>query len=142
MTVTRIDFYVLGDERGDPLRTACRLAEKAWDKGHKVYLHTGDAAQTERLNTLLWTFRAGSFVPHEMEGSAEADQVPVLIGNGDAPGHHDDVMINLATEVPLFFSRFQRVAEIIAADETAKGQGRERFRFYRDRGYTLETHNL
>jgi len=143
--MTRVDFYILdggGPDKGPHI--ACRLAEKAYQSGHKVYIHTTDAHAAEQLDTLLWTFRQGSFVPHQcLAGGEAADPLtPVHIGWGDEPDPHDEVLINLAGEVPLFFSRFQRVAEIVPADDTAKQQGRERYKFYRDRGYQLETHTI
>lgn len=141
--MTRIDFYIL--KTAAPLegeRFACRLAEKAYDQGHRLYLHVPEEAAS-RLDELLWSFRAGSFVPHErLEGGEPDPDTPVHIGSGQTPGPHDDVLINLAPEVPLFFSRFQRVAEIVAGDEAQRAAGRERYRFYRDRGYPLKVHDL
>ncbi len=141
--MTRIDFYVLESQRAAArYHFACRLAEKAWQQGKRVYIHTSDAEQSRRLDELLWTFRAGSFLPHSLNDEAMADKVPVHIGHEDAPHHHEEVLINLAPEVPLFFSRFGRVIELVDEDEQCRRQGRERFRFYRDRGYPLASHNI
>ncbi|WP_127478029.1 DNA polymerase III subunit chi [Sulfurivermis fontis] len=143
--MTRIDFYILeGKQPADGRVIACRVAEKAWLTGHRVYIHTADEREAERLDELLWTFRQGSFVPHQkLEAGIPADTLtPIHIGWGGEPEVHDEVLINLAAEVPLFFSRFQRVAEIVPADEQARQQGRARYKFYRDRGYPLETHTL
>jgi DNA polymerase-3 subunit chi len=52
------------------------------------------------------------------------------------------VLISLASAIPSFFSRFGRVADVVGATEEAKQQARERFRFYRERGYSLQTHSL
>lgn len=143
--MTRIDFYILehgGPEQGP--QVACRVAEKAYLAGHRVYIHTSDARQAERLDELLWTFRQGSFVPHQkLETGTPADALtPIHIGWGGEPEVHDEVLINLAAEVPLFFSRFQRVAEIVPPGDDARQLGRARYKFYRDRGYPLETHSL
>lgn len=143
--MTRIDFYILehgGPEQGP--QVACRVAEKAWLAGHKVYIHAADAGEAAQLDELLWTFRQGSFVPHQkLAAGAPADALtPIHIGWEGEPAVHDEVLINLAAEVPLFFSRFQRVAEIVPADDQAKQQGRARYKFYRDRGYPLQTHTL
>ncbi len=143
--MTRIDFYILegGDAKGGAL-VACRVAEKAYLAGHRVYIHADDAHQAEQLDELLWTFRQGSFVPHQRLAAGEqADALtPIHIGWGGEPEPHDEVLINLAADVPLFFSRFERVAEIVSADDAGKQRGRNRYKFYRDRGYPLETHNL
>lgn len=142
--MTRVDFYILkAESASERERFACRLAEKAFDQGHRVYIHAADEGAVARLDQLLWTFRPDSFLPHERIDAPDADvDTPIHIGTGDEPGPHDDVLINLADEVPLFFSRFHRLAEVIAGDEAHRAAGRERYRFYRDRGYPLEAHNL
>ncbi len=141
--MTRIDFYIQQAPQQREL-TACRLAEKAWQQGHRVYLNAEDPAQATRLDELLWSFRAGSFLPHEpLSELEEADNtVPIHVGSGLDPSGHHGILINLASEVPLWFSRFERVVEPIDGEERVKTAGRERFRFYRDRGYDLQTHNL
>lgn len=140
--MTRIDFYVLNDAAAASReRLACRLTEKAFGLGHRVHLHVASAQAAGRLDDLLWTFRDGSFVPHEIAGGDAVDS-PVTIGHDWEPTGDCQVLINLADEVPVFFSRFERVAEIINQDEQIRSQGRERFRFYRDRGYDLNTHEL
>ena len=144
--MTRVDFYVLEQHHHEARqRFACRLAEKAWQQGNKVYIHTDSAEQSQRLDELLWTFRLGSFVPHSLDSDSSDEAVAVHIGHGDElqePQHHDQVLINLAAEVPLFFSRFDRVADLVDQDEQTRQQGRQRFRFYRDRGYPLENHTI
>jgi DNA polymerase-3 subunit chi len=67
---------------------------------------------------------------------------PVVLGSEPPPTNFEDVLITLAAEVPECFSRFQRVAEVVGADLEEKAGARERFRFYRDRGYPPQTHNL
>ncbi len=139
--MTRIDFYVLGtDAPLERLKTACRIAEKAFLLDHQIHIHTGDPELSERLDGLLWTFRDRSFVPHEVE-PAEPEQWPVTIGHAMEPDPRA-VLINLALDVPPFFSRFERVAEVIDAQAEIKAAGRNRYRFYRERGYPLHHHVL
>lgn len=140
--MTRIDFYILGDaNQAGRYLTACRLAEKAFGLGHRVHVHTASPEEATRLDDLLWTFRDGSFVPHELVREDGADS-PVTVSDRWEPTGECEVLINLAPDVPPFFSRFHRVAEIIDRDEEQRRHGRERFRFYRDRGYDLNTHEL
>jgi len=144
--MTDIDFYILDTDL--PLgreKMACRLAEKVYRLGRSVFIHTASAADSRRLDDLLWTFRDGSFVPHAVtDQAAEAPEAesaaPVIISHDETPLYLSDVLINLSVEVPLFFSRFDRVTEIIG--EQDKASGRERFRFYKDRGYPLKSHNI
>lgn len=141
--MTRVDFYILPDAAPDGReRLACRLADKAFRLGHEVYIHARSREQAAALDNLLWTFRAGSFIPHCRVGDGSVESVPVLIGHEEVPAHCHTLLINVAQEVPSFFSRFERVMETVDQDEENKRHGRERFRFYRDRGYALETHTL
>ena len=142
--MTKIDFYITQvAERLELLTFACRLTEKALRQRHRVYLHTGDTQTMQQLDELLWTFRSSSFIPHRCQGDEHAPaQCDVLLGCTGDPGDHDDVLINLDSEQPAFFSRFQRVAEVVAGTEPAIEQSRTRYRFYRDRGYPLKVHKL
>ena len=143
----RVDFYVLSDPVPSArLRFACRLTEKAYRGEHRIYIHTGSDSEAARIDELLWTFRDGSFVPHERVGDASAEasrpeRSPVLIGCHDDSGSSGcDVLINLSDEVPDCAAQFERIAEIV--DESTRVQGRERFKVYRKRGYELQTHTL
>lgn len=145
--MTRIDFYLLtGDAAGGETAISkdmavCRLTNKAFLLGHHVYIHTADAAEAQRLDNLLWTFSAGSFIPHAASHDA-SENMPVIIGQDAPPEAFNDVLVSLAPQVPECFSRFQRVAEVVGPNDEDKRLARERFRFYRDRGYELQTHNL
>ena len=143
--MTRVDFYVLPDaDAGAKDRFVCRIADKAYRAGHRVYVLTPDDAYARALDELLWTFHPGSFVPHELHSGADNgdSDTPVLIGHHEPPAQHHDVLISLWREVPTFFSRFQRLIECVGSDDDDKSQSRSRFRFYRDRGYPLETHQV
>lgn len=141
--MTRVDFYVspaTDDELR--LRLACRIAEKAYNLSHHVYIHSDDPHLCQKMDDMLWTFRQGSFIPHGLGSSADDPLAPVVIGHGEPPALRPEVLINLAGDVPDFFSRFERIAEIVAGNEQTRQAARSRFKFYRDRGYPLETHEL
>ncbi|MDH3915452.1 MAG: DNA polymerase III subunit chi [Chromatiales bacterium] len=145
--MTRVDFYVLqaGAEQQRAV-FACRLAEKAHRHGLSIHIHTRGPAATANLDKLLWTFRDGSFLPHlTVDEAAQADPQDITrvhVGHGESSGPTDGLLINIGEDVPLFFSRFDRVAEIVGDDKSERERARDRFRFYRDRGYTLNTHKL
>jgi DNA polymerase-3 subunit chi len=144
--VTQIDFYILSSRSDDArLKLACRIAEKAMQLDKHVYIHTETAAQGRQLDELLWTFSQGSFVPHHLLGEGDTQQPtePVVIGYGAEPEQEPwDVLLNLDGTVPEFFSRYARVAEVVDADEQRRELGRQRYRYYRDRGYELNTHRM
>jgi DNA polymerase-3 subunit chi len=144
--VTQVDFYILpNDSSEERLRLACRIADKALQQGQQVLINTASPAESAKLDDLLWTFSQGSFIPHRViETATGAKSIePVLISCGIVADNQDaGVLINLAAAVPEFFSRYQRVAECVDGNEQRRTQGRERFRFYRDKGCELHTHEM
>lgn len=139
----RVDFYIVGDPSpGAAAVTACRLAEKAWQMGHRVYVNAASAEAAARLDDALWTFRQDSFVPHGRHPEDADRDLPVLVGHGVDPRGFGEVLVNLSAEVPGFHVHFARIAEVVAADPEARAAGRARFKFYRDQGYALHTHNV
>jgi DNA polymerase-3 subunit chi len=139
--MTRVDFYLLEDG-GDRRRAVCRLAHKAHALGHRIYILTESEDEAVELDQLLWTFTDLSFVPHALHSAGADPEVPVLIGANEPPGFHDDVLITLTPEAPAFFTRFRRVAEVVGPGEEEKVRARSRYRFYRERGCTPNTHTL
>lgn len=139
--MTQVDFYILPS--ADPaarLDFACKLTDKAWRLGHRVYLHCTDAQQREELDARLWRFKGETFVPH---GPIEDDSdAPVALGIGTDPGTHQDLLVNLDLRIPEFFKRFARIAEIVVEDPAIRLAARESFRFYREQGYPLQDHRL
>ena len=142
--MARVDFYIL-KQAGSRSRHsfACRLAEKAYRLENTVHIHTGDRSDAESLNELLWTFRDGSFVPHELAVSTSDNrQSPISIGSGDDEIAPRDLLINLSDQIPIFAEAFPRVAELVSSDEPCKRESRKRFAEYRDKGHTLQTHDV
>ncbi len=138
--MTRVDFYLLQDATPDV--AVCRLTQKAFGLGHRVFILTEDSTHAGRLDQLLWTFSPGSFIPHALASERPDPLPPVLIGTEEPLAGCQDVLISLAGEVPAWFSRFRRVAEVVGSTPDERERARTRYRFYRDRGYTLQTHNL
>lgn len=137
--MTRIQFYILKPgSRDNRFGLACRVTEIAYRRGHRVLMHTESAEQAQHLDRLLWTFREQSFLPHGQIADADASLTPVLIDHQGNAGDEHDVLVNLTTTVPGFFSRFERVLECIDHEPEIKAAGRQRFRYYRDHGYPLE----
>lgn len=142
--MVRVDFYILPASDPDaPQRFACRLAEKAWEKGHRVFIHTTTPLLAQQMDELLWTYRQDSFLPHGLYTEGEEEAVlPVLVGAEVVPTGTLDVLINLAATVPSWFDRCNRVAEVVGGTEEARTSARERYRFYRSRGCSPLSHDL
>jgi len=137
--VTKVDFYTGVD---DKLHTACLLSHKAMQNGLRVLLHTPDEATADRLDQLLWQHPLAAFVPHCLSSDDAAKEMPVIIGHLPEPFPHSEVLISLHTGCLPFFSRFERVIEIVSQDTEDARLGRERFGFYRERGYEMRHFDL
>jgi len=138
--VERIDFYILpGAGRRAAELFACRLAEKAFAQGHRIFVRTEDRHQAEVLDELLWTFRAGSFVPHALLGAD--DEAPVQLGDA-LPARAADLLINLGGALPEGWEAYDRLAEVVDQRPEVVTEARRRFRRYRKLGYPPHYHKL
>ncbi|MEO8849429.1 MAG: DNA polymerase III subunit chi [Casimicrobiaceae bacterium] len=137
--MTAIDFYT---HVASPLEVAAKIVQKAWAQHGSVRVLTPDAETTSLLDRLLWTQSALSFIPHCRLDSAVAAHTPVIVDDALTHDGAASVLINLHPQTPPFFSRFERLADIVAIDDEAMEAGRMRYRFYRERGYAMRTHDL
>lgn len=137
--MTQIDFYT---HTADKYQTACVLCAKAVERGLRVMVYTPDAATTEKMDRLLWSTPATGFIPHCRASDRLAPATPVIVDHDAGALTHDDILLNLHPEQPLFFSRFHRLIEIVSQEEGDRNAARERFRFYRDRGYEIQSHDI
>ena len=138
--MTSIDFYF---NAGDRLEVACRLAGKALQQKKRMLIYAPQPEVAQRIDRLLWTAQAVSFIPHCAAHDPLAAQTPVLIAVDDAaPAAACEVLLNLSAECPPFFERHERLLEIVAQEEAERLAGRARFKFYRDRGYEIRNHDL
>ena len=139
--MTLVGFYVVQtSDSGQRLRVAARLADKAFQRGHRIFIHATDEAQATELNELLWSFRPASFLPHGLHGQEHSESI--AIGWGQEPDNHNDLLINLQLEIPSFFSRFARVAEVVTQEPDSLAALRKSWTFYKERGYQLEKYDL
>ena len=137
--MTQIDFYTHVE---DKLRIACQLSAKAFAHGMKVTVFCPDPDTVLRFDRLLWMTPSIGFVPHCAPGDPLAGETPVIVDCHGENLLHNDVLLNLRPEWPPFFGRFRRLIEIVSREDGDRLAARERFRFYRDRGYENRTHDL
>ncbi len=133
--MTRIDFH---SNVPDRIAYACRLTRKARAANCQVVLLAKDRQELMTLDEALWTFAEQEFLAHVMAGDPLAAQTPIILTDrDDAALPHYHVLVNLTSATPAHFARFERMIEVISSDESEKIAGRERFRFYKQRGYPL-----
>jgi DNA polymerase-3 subunit chi len=132
--MTRIDFHTNIAEK---ISYACRLVRKARAGNFNIVVLT-DPKDLTAIDTALWTFSEADFLPHVKHDDVLAAQTPVILTDSDtAELPHHQILLNLSSGTPGHFARFERMFEIISADDADKAAGRERYRFYQQRGYPL-----
>jgi DNA polymerase-3 subunit chi len=141
--VPRADFYLIQKPRfrEEPLRLVCELARKAYDANLWTLVLARDAAQAEALDDLLWAFDENAYIPHQIAGTDDEDELaPVLIASPDADVALRALVINLR-DAPVDGS-FERVLEVVPADESARGPLRDRWKQYQARGLELKKYDM
>ena len=140
--MARADFYLIQKDRfrEEPLLLVCELARKAHDANLWTLVLARDDEQAQRLDELLWEFDADAYIPHQLAGDEEDELTPVLIATPDADTPMRALVINLRDE-PVNGS-FDRVLEVVPADDSARGPLRERWKQYQSRGLELKKYDM
>jgi len=126
----------------DRLRAIATWLGNASSEGTRVLVYVPAGERSEQLDRLLWTQPATGFTPHCRAEDKLAAETPTLIASELDNPPHDGCLLNLSDEIPPGFSRFQQLIEIISVEDDDRLPGRERFRFYRERGYPLEARDI
>ena len=139
-----VGFYLLtGESSAERYLYACKLIEKGYRNGAFAYVLTDSQEQSQQLDDLLWTFRQGSFVPHQLyQGELPEAESVVLIGSYEPPEGWQETIVNLSSECPQNFKKAGRIFEILDNNEEIKAQGRNRYRQYQQAGIEIVTHNI
>ena len=139
----RADFYLIGKPRfrEQPLLLVCELARKASDAGLPMLVLCASAAQAEQLDDLLWSFDPDAYVAHQIVGADEdEEEVPVLLAAPEHDAGLRPLVLNLReAAVP---DGFERVLEVVPADDSARGPLRERWKQYVARGIDVKKHDM
>jgi DNA polymerase III subunit chi len=142
--VPEISFYVLPTESSqERYLLACKLIEKAYRNEFLTYVLTDSTEQSQLIDDLLWTFRAGSFIPHQIDkGELTELENVVLIGSDPSPEMGYKTLINLSTRIPDGFTKAERILELIDDSEEAKALGRDRYRHYQQAEMGISIHKM
>jgi DNA polymerase III subunit chi len=139
--VTQIDFYILPETTSEARWLfACRLIDKVHRMGMRVLVAVDSEAEARQLDELLWTFKPESFIPHQLINSGKP--TPVEITFTQEAGDHQNLLLNLSKTTPTYFSRFERMSEVVIQEAESLAASRARFSFYKSRGYPIETRKL
>lgn len=135
----RIDFYY---DAPDRLAIALRLVHKAFEQGLSIMICCPDEGVAEAVDRHLWIHPATGFLPHCRSRSPLAPETPIVIGPNPEESPHHSLLINLGSEPPPGFERFDRIVEIVGQDEAEKAPGRVRYKFYLDQKQEIHRHDM
>ena len=138
----RADFYLISKPRfrGQPLRLVCELAKKAYEAELWALVLARDRAQAEALDDLLWDMGDDAYIPHQIAGDEEDELTPLIIVPPEVDAPMRQLVINLR-DAPVE-GGFERVLEVVPADESARGPLRERWKQYQAQGLELNKHDM
>jgi DNA polymerase-3 subunit chi len=138
----RADFYLIAKPRfrDEPLRLVCELAKKAYEAELWTLVLARDRAQAEELDDLLWDMGDDAYIPHQIAGDEEDELSPLIIAPPEVDAPMRQLVINLR-DAPVE-GGFERVLEVVPADESARGPLRERWKQYQAQGLELNKHDM
>jgi len=138
----RADFYLITKPRfrDDPLLLVCELAKKAFDTGQPALILARSFDQAEQLDEKLWEFDADAFIPHQIAGDDDDDITPVLIAAPESKPADRALVINLRDDCAP--GLFERVLEVVPADEALRLDSRKRWTTYKAAGLEVAKHDM
>ena len=137
--MTEIKFFFNVDNK---IHFACRIAKRAYEDGRKLIVYAASSRLTDEFDRQLWSFAPLSFVPHVKAAHPLAGQTPIVLANDESGLTHHDSLINLGDDPPPFFSRFEALREVVNCDEEDRALARERLKFYKSRGFQIQTQDM
>lgn len=145
--MAKADFYILNkSDNKARLDFLCRLIEKATGLGHSIYVHTNNLQQATEIDDYLWSYKIESFLPHNLNSndsdSQEKPSAPITIGFSAHCDHHNDLLINFASNLPDFYRSFKRIAEIVIQDDLVLQELRAHYRKIKNEGIEAIIHDF
>lgn len=108
-----------------------------YERGMRAVIRAGSKERVEALDSLLWTYDAGSFLPHGA-GDAFADTQPVYLTTDATIPNSAEVLILVDGVDADDLDGFARVLDLFdGSDPQAVAAARGRWRARKEAGYTL-----
>jgi DNA polymerase-3 subunit chi len=132
--MTEVLFYHL---QFQPLeRVLPSLIEKTLERGWHAVVQAGSDERVEALDSLLWTYRADSFLPHGSKRDGNAPQQPVYLTSGEDNPNGAQVRFLVDGAAGGTLEAYARVVYLFdGADAGAVAKAREQWRSAVDKGW-------
>ena len=147
LKLTRIDFYY---DVKDILSFASRMARKLYyerviSAKKPLVIRCKNQSHCEEVSYSIQNFSKKDFLPCAEFSDERADLFPIILSTvSEMPLWADDiiVLLNLDTKIETTFSSYFRVIEIVDQTELNRQKGRERYKYYKERGYEIFGHRV
>ena len=138
----RADFYLIDKPRfrEDPLLLVCELAKRAFASEQPTLILARSREEAEALDEKLWEFDDSAFIPHQIAGDDDDAICAVLIIPPEIATTDRALVINLRDECAP--GLFERVLEVVAADEAQRLGSRQRWKTYQQAGFEVAKHDM
>ena len=133
--MTQIFFY---HNVADRIAAMAALIGKAFAQKKALLVFASDGEIASTLDRYLWMHPPTGFIPHVRANSPLAAETPIVITDDVESSPQNERLFNLSAEIPSGFSRFTSVIEVVGRNEDERLAGRERAKFYKDRGYEIK----
>lgn len=133
--MTKIRFYT---DVANQVALVQHLVEQALSRQRQVTIYVPDRECALQLSEGLWQQSADRFFPNALADAEHVLLTPVQLAWQPEQIRQDDLLFNCQATLPKFFSRFRHLFELIGTDEQEKVAGRQRWTFYRERGYEIQ----
>jgi DNA polymerase-3 subunit chi len=142
--MTSIDFHFNTPDR---ITHACRLSRKILKAGQAhpetpLVVFCSERERLDAFDDALWSLWPDEFIPHAHADLPEANEAPIVLLHEEVRLPSHTLLLNLDDAPPPFFARFVRLFEVVSMDDDDRAKARQRFTFYRDRGYPIQRFDL
>ena len=125
--MTEVLFYHLEHQ---PLeRVLPSLVERTLERGWRAVVQVGSEERVEALDTLLWTYREESFLPHGTRRDGNSAEQPVYLTSNEENPNGAGVRFLVDGAETAELSGYDRVVYLFdGRDETAVAKAREQWK--------------
>jgi DNA polymerase-3 subunit chi len=134
--MTDIAFYHL--QRSSLESALPKLLEKTLEAGKRAVVKAGSTDRVEALNSALWTYDQGSWLPHGSARDGQVDQQPVWLTTDDENPNGAVFLFLTDGATSDNVAEFERCFELFDGnDPAAVDAARRRWSDYNDAGHDL-----
>src|SRR6476661_7498854 len=125
--MTEVLFYHLEHQ---PLeRVLPSLVERTLERGWRAVVQAGSEERVEAIDTLLWTYREESFLPHGTKRDGKSAQQPVYLTIGEDNPNAASVRFMVDGAESTELAGYERIVFLFdGRDHTAVGQARAQWK--------------